>query len=101
MPLDALPITGITAGEAVSIIGFVGAIIWQSVTLKANLQLVIDRVTKIETDLQKITDIFINQAELRTNFDGLNARMKAIEDRCFFIQSQKISRAEGHHTDHD
>ena len=81
---------GITAGEAITILGFVIAVIWQSVTLKANLQLLIDRVAKIEADLHKITDIFINQAELRTNFDGLNARVKTMEDRCFTIQYHKI-----------
>ena len=82
--------SGVSIGEVITVAGFVIAVVFQSVTLKANLQLLIDRVTKIEVDLQKITDIFINQAELRTHYDGLAARVKTIEDRCFLIQTGKL-----------
>ena len=92
---------GITAGEAIAVFGFIIAIIYQSTIVKANLQLVIDRVTKIELDLQKLTDVFIHQAELKSKYDGLNARIRTIEDRCFLIQSQKIVKAENHLVDED
>ena len=81
---------GITIGEVVTVLGFVIAIIYQSVTLKANLQMMLDRVAKIEADLHKLTDVFINQAELKTNYDGLSARVRTMEDRCFLIQTHKL-----------
>lgn len=75
--------SGMTLGEVIAALAFAGTIIYQSVMLKANIQLLIERVSKIETDLKELTSIFINQAELKTTVDGLVARMKTIEERCW------------------
>jgi hypothetical protein len=59
----------------ITLVGFAGAVVYQSAVLRNSLKFLTERMEKIELDVSKITDILISQEKQSVRLDSLTARM--------------------------
>ena len=67
-------------GTLVALVGFVGAVIFQSAMLKRNVEIITQRMTKIEDNMSKITELLISNEGLSQRVTALSERLRHTED---------------------
>lgn len=76
MQID-LPLDG---GSLIALIGFVGAVIFQSAVLKKSVDIVSSRLGRVEEEMSKITSLLISNEAISQKMAALSDRVNHIED---------------------
>jgi len=84
MQID-LPLDG---GSLIALIGFIGAVVFQSAVLKKSVEIVSNRIGKVEEELSKITALLISNEVLAQKLVALADRVGHIEDVSMALHAQ-------------
>jgi uncharacterized protein YigA (DUF484 family) len=76
MQID-LPLDG---GTLFGLASFAVAVVFQSAMLKRNVEIITTRISKIEDDMAKITQLLVSNEGLTQRLNALSDRMRHIEE---------------------